>query len=360
MQSAENRMIKVFEPVREWMGWCPNPPVVHTAPAVFLVQQETARASVPGGGGSAGGSGGIRSGIRIAAGSIRALYRDRQLLWFAAAAGLVMLVLIGVEEWIITHTESSLPFLVALPLADTNLVIDTRLFLIEGGCLFWFTFLLAGIFLFRNGRWKNPELTIREAVAGVHTRLLPLGALSAVLAVAGTLLCEIISQNQFSGRIIFSITMAVFHLPYAYYLPDDLSGALWVSFKIMAVTMVMIVPALALVPHIVLEKGLFSALAGVSFIRKVWRRVLGCGIVFGVILLGVFALALLIGQSPLLLNHDYDFFLQASRGQILMTGICYGFIAACWALMAGGLAAMGIAATDICTAERALSSGPER
>jgi hypothetical protein len=106
---------------------------------------------------------------------------------------------------------------------------------------------------------------------------------------------------------------------------------------------------LYVIPVIVLEKkGLVSSLAG-SFrlMKKTWQEMLGCVLVFGAIVLGVAAIALVIGQSPLLLNHDYDFFLQMSRGQVLMTIACYGFIFACGVLMAVGSTVLGIAITNL-------------
>ena len=74
---------------------------------------------------------------------------------------------------------------------------------------------------------------------------------------------------------------------------------------------------------------------------------LGCLIVFGLIVLGVFAVGVLIGQSPALLNHDYDFFISRSRGYLPMMVVCYGFIVACWVLMAAGFTAAGVAIADL-------------
>ena len=74
---------------------------------------------------------------------------------------------------------------------------------------------------------------------------------------------------------------------------------------------------------------------------------LGCILVFGLIVLGVFAVGLLIGQSPALLNHDYDFFISRSRGYLPMMLVCYGFIVACWALMAAGFSAAGVAIANL-------------
>ena len=89
----------------------------------------------------------------------------------------------------------------------------------------------------------------------------------------------------------------------------------------MVANTVLLLLALYVVPVIVLEnKGLFMALAGsVRLMKNTWNEMLGCTLIFGAIILMVAAGGLLIGQSPALLNNDYDFFLQMSRGQILMT-----------------------------------------
>jgi len=146
-----------------------------------------------------------------------------------------------------------------------------------------------------------------------------------------------------------TIDIAIFYLPYAYYIPDPLSAAIFISVQIMFVNIILFLIALYIVPVIVLEKkGLIPALAGsLRLMKKTWRELLGCALVFGAIVIGIATVELMIGQSPLLLNHDYDFFLQVSRGQVLMTGICYGFILTCWAMMASGFTAAGIAITDL-------------
>ncbi len=81
--------------------------------------------------------------------------------------------------------------------------------------------------------------------------------------------------------------------------------------------------------------------------KKTWREILGCVLVFGAAVLAIVAIAVLIGQSPLLLNHDYDFFLKLSRGQVLMTAVCYGFILACGVLAAVGSTVLGVAITGL-------------
>jgi hypothetical protein len=142
----------------------------------------------------------------------------------------------------------------------------------------------------------------------------------------------------------------MFHLPYAYYFtPNGIFSALFFSFRIMVANIVLFLLALYVVPAIVFEnKRLIPAIVrSVRLVKKTLRELLGCVFVFGAIVLVVAAVALLIGQSPALLNHDYDFFLQMSRGQVLMTVVCYGFLLACGVLMAAGSTALGITITDL-------------
>ena len=192
--------------------------------------------------------------------------------------------------------------------------------------------------------------TIRESIAGVSAHAATLAALSVTMALFGTLLDAILFQTQFFGKIVFTIEMAVFNLPYAYYLQGEpIYMALFYSFKIMFINIILFLVALYVVPVIVLEKkGLVPALAGsVSLMKKTWRELLGCAVIYGAIVLGVAAVALVIGQSPYLLNHDFDFFINMSRGQPLMMTVCFLFLTGCWVMMAAGFTAGGIAITDL-------------
>jgi hypothetical protein len=304
-------------------------------------------------GGTAGGPARIRRGIGIATGSIRTLFRERHLLWFSLLAGLAILFLFVAEGWSVTHYNFiPLPYSIWIPFGDSSLALfNMQLFLIEAICLSCFTGVLAGLVLYRNAGSGKKPVTIRNAFDRVNAHAGSLAALSIVMAILATVLFEIISQSQFIGKIIFTIDMAFLHLPYAYYVPNGISAMYYFSFKIMAINIVLFLLALYVVPGIVLEKkGLLPALAGsITLIKKTWRELLGCILVLGAIVLMVAAIGLLIGQSPLLLNHDYDFFLQISRGQILMTIACYGFLFACGVLMAIGSTALGIAITELYT-----------
>ena len=357
--------MQIAEIIRRHLGWCPKTPALRTAPAVLVVPPVIVNPAQPAGGGT-GGSGRIRHGIGIATGSITALIRNRHLLWFSFLAGLAILFLTVAEGWSVTHYASiPLPYSIWIPFGDSALVVfNLQLFLIEAICLSCFTYLLAGLVLYRNADSAKKTVTIRDGFARVNAHAGPLARLSAVMALAATILFEISSQSQVLGTIKLSISLAAFHIPYAYYVPNELFSALYFSFEIMVINTVLFLLAVYVIPGIVLEnKELLPALAGsFGLMRKTWREMLGCIIVFGGIVLAVAAIALLIGQSPLLLNHDYDFFLQISRGQILMTVVCYGFLLACGMLMAVGSTVAGIAITELysCGAATPSAGIPEK
>jgi hypothetical protein len=175
------------------------------------------------------------------------------------------------------------------------------------------------------------------------------------MAFVVSVLLEIVPQNQFTGMIVSAISMAMFWLPYAYYFaPNGIFTTLFFSFQVVVANTILFLLALYVVPLIVLEnKGLLAAIAG-SFrlMKRTWREVLGCVLVFGGIIFAVALIGIVIGQSPALLNNDYDFFLQMSRGQVLMMATCYGFLLACGVLLALGATVLGIAVTDLYTCVR--------
>ncbi len=339
-------LLTVFE---KYLGWCPNAPVISAAPAVLVIPPESIHPAQSGEGGSGGGSGRVRNGIGIAISGMKEMLRDRGLFWFTAMAGFVMLSLIVVEEWAVRNIMSIRPFLFSIHSGDSFLVIDTRLFLIEIIFLSCFTILLAGLVRYRTGKGEGRSQRIREAFNGIGGRIGPLATLSVVMALSGTFLNEIISQSQFLGKIFMTISMAVFYLPYAYYIPDPLSAAIYISVKIMVVNIFLFLVALYVVPVIVVEqKGLVSSFTrSFAVIRKTWQEFLGCVVVFGAIVMGTFAVALVIGQSPFLLDRDFDFFINMSRGQPLMMIVCFLFLTTSWLMMAAGFTAAGIAITDL-------------
>ena len=346
-----------------WLGLCRKAPALHAATAVMLGDGGTYQSAEHGDGGRTGGPARVRYGIGIAVGSIRALFHDRMLRWFSFLAGLVILSLIAAEGWSMTHFDSLLSSYVWIPVGDSALTLfDLRLFLIEVICLSGFTLVLAALVNYRNAKNNGVPVSFRGAFSRVSRHAGTLAALSVTMAFVATLLLELTAQNEMTGQIEFALSMALFWLPYAYYFaPNGIFSALFFSFRIMVVNIILFLLALYVVPVIVLEgKELLSAFVGsVRLIRMTWRELLGCTLVFAAIILGVAAIGLLIGQSPALLSYDYDVFLQMARGQLLMTAACYGFLLGCGILMALGLAVLGVAAADLYGCARSASTSQE-
>jgi len=342
-----------------WLGLCRKTPVLHTASAVVLGDPGGIRSVQPDTGGGARGQGRIRNGIGIASESIRALFHERRLLAFSFLSGLVILVLVLAERWNLSHIDTSYAAsnLITAPIGDTYLIVfDLRLFLIEAVCLSGFTLLLAALVRYRNARNAAMPITLRCAFSEAGRHAGTLAALSITMAFVATILLEIASQNPFTGTVVSAISHAMFWLPYAYYVaPNGILTTLFFSFQMVIANAFLFLLVLYVVPVIVLEdKGLMPAITG-SFrlIMKTWRELLGCALVFGAIILAVALIGLVIGQSPALLNNDYDFFLQVSRGQVLMMAACYGFLLACGVLMALGATVLGVAVTDLYACGRA-------
>jgi hypothetical protein len=345
--------MKFVEVIRGWLGWCPNTPVIQTAPSVLVVPPTATNPAQPGNGGPVRGSGRIRRGMGIATHSINALFMEKRLFWFSLVSGLTILLLILAERWNLSHIDASSAssYLITLPVSDSYLIVfDLRLFLIETVCLACFTLLLAALVIYRNAKKNTIPVTVRSAFSAASGHAGTLATLSLIMAFVATVLLEISAQDPITGMIVSAITRSMFYLPYAYYFaPNGIFTALFFSFQMMVANTILFLVALYVVPVIVLEnKRLLPALAGsVRLMKKTWRELLGCVLVFGAIILVVAAAGLVIGQSPALLNYDYDFFLQVARGQVLMTAACYGFLLACWVLMAVGSTILGIAITDL-------------
>lgn len=336
-----------------WLGLCRKAPVVHCAPAEIRGDAGTSHSNPPDAGGSAGRAGRIRSGVSLAAESIRAPFRDKYLFGFSVLAAGIILFMVLAERWNLTHLDPSYApqNLITLQMGNTYLVVfDLRLFLIEAMCLLGFSFLLAAIVRYRSRKKTAIPIPLRNAFRIPHRQAMTLAALSLAMALAATVLLELAAQNSVTGSVESAITHAMFWLPYAYYFPPNgIFTTLFFSFRMMVANAVLFLFALYVVPVIVLEnKGFIGAIAGsFSLMKQTWRELLGCALVFGAILLAVALIGLVIGQSPALLNNDYDFFLQVSRGQVLMMGACYGFLLACGVLMALGSTVLGVAVTDL-------------
>lgn len=361
--------------IHERLGWCPHAPAIRTAPSALGVSPENVHTAQPGDGGADGSPGREWRGVCIAVESLKAMGRDRRLLGFTALAGVVMLFLIAVEANIAAQVKSIVPspdtplshmftyslgdflvlfdmrfFSLSIHAGDSFLSFDLRLLGIEMICLSCFTILLAGLVLYRRENGAQQPVTIRGILHDIRPHGTTLATLSVAIALSAMLMYAVISTSPFFGKSVSAIEMAVFNLPYAYYLQGEpIYSALLYSFEIMFINILLFLAAFYIVPVIVLEKrALLAALAGsVSLMRKTWREMLGCAIIYGTIVLGMATVAVVIGQSPFLLNRDYDFFINMSRGQPLVVAVCFLFLIVCWGMMAAGFTAGGIAIADL-------------
>ncbi len=91
-----------------WLGLCRKIPVIHASAAMVPDHAWPACSLRPHAGGNPGSPGRVRQGISVAAGSIRELFRDRQLVWFSLLSGITILVLVLAEQWNLANADASI------------------------------------------------------------------------------------------------------------------------------------------------------------------------------------------------------------------------------------------------------------
>jgi hypothetical protein len=336
-------MTGVSGTAENWSGLCRKAPTFRTAPALLTAPPETILADRPG----SSGSGRIRLGVTIAAASLTAIVRNRNLLVFSFLSGLAMFFLIVAKVWDVQQFDETLPLLITIPSGNSFIVFDPWLFLVELICLSCFAILLAGLVLQRNGNEVKKTVTFREGFAGARTHIGPLAVLSLAMALIATIAFGIISEIELFGDIVIGIQCTVIWIPNAYIPYGDVM-AFFYSFLLLFINTVLFLFVLCLVPLIVLKKtGPVPALAGlITMIQRTWREMLGCILVYGTIIAGVFAVALVIGQLPQLLYQGYSYHATVLTHPLMMA-VYYGFILACSIIMAAGFTAAGVAGANL-------------
>jgi hypothetical protein len=310
-----------------WLGLCPKTSALRTGPAALMVAPDTIHPAQPDGSGPAARPGQVRQGVSIAAESLKTMIRDRQMLWFSLISGLLMIFLFALLYWTRGHVYYD-PFLIKIRLGDLILWFDPRFIPILAFCLFCFTFLMAGLIQYRSANRPDHPLTIRKGFAGARAHAGPLASLSIAMAIAGTILFVIASNENwdFTTNVIFPL-MDTF-MPYLWFIPNQLEVMITISFfgTILFINIILLMVLLYVVPVIVLEnKSLVPALAGsVTIIRKTWREMLGCLFVYGTLLLMVGVISLVISQSFLHYNHDPKF--VYNQGLMPVMSVFSGFI----------------------------------
>jgi hypothetical protein len=332
-------MTGISETAEHWFGLCRKPPTFHTAPALLTAQQEIMLADRP----DSSGSGRIRLGVSIAAASLKTIVRNRNLLVFSFLSGLAMFFFIVAKVWDVQQFDETLPGLITIPFGNSLIVFDPWLFLVELICQSCFAILLAGLVLQQNGNEVKKTVTFTESFAGAGIHIGPLAVMSLALALIATMAFGIISGIEFFGDIVMLIQMAIIWIPNAYIPYGDVM-AFFYSFLLLDINTVLFLFALCLVPVIVLKKpGPGPApVAMISLLWRTGREILGCILVYGTIVLGVAAAALVVGQLPQLLFQGYSYHATVLTHP-LMVVVYYGFILACSIIMAAGFTAAGVA-----------------
>jgi hypothetical protein len=340
-------MTRVSESAEHWFGLCRKPPVMRAAPALLTAQHEIMLASRPDNSRPSVRSGRVREGISIAAESLKSLVRDRDLLFFALLSGLAMFFFIFAKVWDVQQFDENLPGLIMIPFGNSLIVFDPWLFLIELICLSCFAILLAGLVLQRSGNEVKKTVTFSERFAGARPHIGPLAVLSLAMALIATIAFGIISEIEFFGNIVIGIQVLIIWIPNAYIPYGDVM-VFFYSFLLLFINTVLFLFVLCLVPLIVLKKREpVPALLGlISLIRRTLHEILGCILVYGTIVLGVAAAALVIGHLPQLLYQGYSYHATALTHRLMII-VYYGLILVCSIIMAAGFTATGVAGSKL-------------
>jgi len=290
-----------FSTVAErWLGLCPKSPALHTTTAVMSGSGFSQSVQPDGG---AGGSGTIRRGIGSALNGMRILNRNRQLLWFALLAGLVLAGNIIGQGALCYITWISSDRIIPL-------VLD---FAIEFATLFCLVLLLAGLVL-NLASEKERSATFFEGLAGAKKYTKAIFVWSLVLACAGMLLYRFLfSPVGFFWPVYSDLISLLTQFPFTLNLnpstfaeipgyggrsllfwtyPYGFENALAFS----AINLLLFILTAFVVPLMVIEhKTIREAVAGsFALMKKIWAEMAACAVFLGIIVCGVFLTYLLV------------------------------------------------------------------
>ena len=304
-------MTRVSEPAEHWFGLCRKPPVARTFQTGFCFPQESAHEGLPDGGG-AGGSGMIRRGIGAAFSGMRTLNRNRQLLWFALLAGLVLVghiiaqgvlfVLLYSTEWQVFFHPFGAQWRSFVDPYYTDLLISLTIrFAVELSMVFCLVFLLAGLVLSLSSK-KGGPVSLFQGLARAKKYSRPLAGYSLLVTLAGTLL---FFAFEYSSLRIWNFLINVLSL-YPLYLKDSFARdvMLWGTeaaygeiLIISAINVFLFILTLFVIPLLVLErKSLKEAVSGsFTLLKKIWGEVASCVLGLGIMVFVAFLPYLLTG-----------------------------------------------------------------
>jgi hypothetical protein len=326
--------VRVSEVIRGWLGWCPNTPVMRTAPAVLATLPEMMHPSPPGGG--AGGSGWINRGFGVALLGSKTLARNMQLLWFPLLNGVVMAFLF-ITQYVL-HLLGTYPYdAIDVP---RWLVLT---FAAELIAVFSFSVLLAGLVLSLSPE-EGSFVSFHEGLSRTKVYLRPLADLSVIVALAATTIYALVTE--FGYLKISMILYPVFNqfpfsfiiLPEVYHI-GPIGGTFAMEYGVTntlilsGITLLLFVLTLFVVPLLVLENtSLAEAVAGsVSMVKKVLGEVIACFLILGGVVFAVALTSLLFGivynlVAPHMLLFWYPGDAWIAAGVLYMLALC-GFVA---------------------------------
>jgi hypothetical protein len=285
----------IVDTVNQYLGWCPNAPIMRTASTILTTPPVTLNHLEPDGG--PGRSGRIDRGINLAVVSIKILNRNKQLLWFSLLTGLVLAFMFTAQYEL--HLLGTYPYYaISFP---SWLILTLAINLVS---VFCFTVLLAGLLLCLSSGDSGRSASFREGLFRTKGYLKPLTVWSVIMAFVGTAIYVPLSNFGFSP---FTLYPVLDQFPFNFILfPEVYSiGPIGGTYAIlsavtfttiaMGINIVLFILTLFVVPLLVLEnKCLPEAVTGtVSLMKTVWGEIIVCFLIFGLVLFGVSLTSLL-------------------------------------------------------------------
>jgi hypothetical protein len=301
----------IRETIHPTFGWCPNAPVIRTAPDILGSLTASVNPLEPDPG--AGGTGRFYRGIRLAAGSAKFLVRNKQLLWFSLLTSLVILFMfISVFSLIVStsypYKAISYPVFLALVFAVQ---------LIEVFCLY---FLLTAIIMSVSSGLSGKPVTVREELSRVKVHTRSILVWSIIMAVVGTALYAILLQYDYDPIMGLSLLLGQF--PFDYVLRPETLGpgpirgdshimsAVTFTFFAMIMNFMLFVFTLFVIPAMIFEKKKLIGAVRESFslAKRSWADILSCFLVFGLVLLAVSLVSLIFHIGYHLVSYGSMFY----------------------------------------------------
>jgi hypothetical protein len=259
--------------IRKYLGWCPNARPICASQMAITAPGVTTQPVKPAG--EADGSERIDRGFNLFFGSIRILFRNRQMFWFSFLTGLVLLFSL--------MTTIALQFFSGIdPLTGGNLAMGSPATLIARGSLVWYTltfssqliavfcalFLMVGLITCVSLLLSGRAATIREGLSNARSHVRSIAGWAVVFAIVGTVqsvLTNLYPEN-FSLVVISGIVVVFLYLVTLFVIPI----------------------------FVFEEKSLIGATMGsLSLFRKTWGEILLCCFFFGLLFYAVAFISLL-------------------------------------------------------------------